>query len=550
MLKDKKRKTLENRAFKKDASSLFPVLLIKNYDNILKYILIINLVLFSVTLRLWNLNAAGRTWDEFAYIQSGVNLIELIKQGNFSDNSWYELVDHPPMARYFYGAASYLDRIYKSNNPQKWYYRYDWQYTRLVSVVFFSLTVIFVVLLGSEISALTAVLSGIIFCMLPISLGLSQLVTLESPLIFFFTGTIYFFIQLLKKITLFKIILTGVFLGLAVGVKLSNLLLIPLIMILYLVWFFFEKKPHVKRNTSINLFLLLLFIYILGCFTFIIIWPGLWFHSGSMLQKTIISRFPQGAGRIYELFLGRNTPVPYYYFFLYFLFTTPLIVILFFVFGIRQIIESRRGIGYFLVVWFIFPFIQSFYNNSVNGIRYIIEIYSPLSIIAAIGFDYLVSKISSNVIIKSALFTPILAYLVIILIQISPYYLSYFNEIVGGPQKVYATRLFPLGWWGEGQKDAGNYISRHGFKNAKIGLAVIPKFVFPPLYLGKYRAEYLENSKAARAALSSKQYDFIVVNYLFLIRSDFPESLLRKDYTLVHSTLANRAPIVKVYKRK
>jgi len=141
--------------------------------------------------------------------------------------------------------------------------------------------------------------------MLPVSLGLSQLVTLESPLIFFFTGTCYFFLQLLKKVTTLKIVITGVFSGLAIGVKLSNLLLLPLLPLFYAVWHFSQKKGAKKKNYR-RIVYTFACIYGLAAITFIVTWPGMWFHAGDILNITLRDRFSGHTGRSTELFFGHD----------------------------------------------------------------------------------------------------------------------------------------------------------------------------------------------------------------------------------------------------
>ena len=512
--------------------------------NIFKWSIIVNLILLSIFLRIWNLNEAGETWDEYAYISTGEQLVDLIKQDNFTDPSWYQIADHPPVARYFYGAASYLDKTYYSS-AQQWYFNYDWAYSRLVSVIFFSLTVIFVALIGWELSPLIGVISGIIFIMLPVSLGLSQLVTLESPLIFFFTGTVYFFTQILKKIRISRILFTGIFMGLAIGTKLSNLLLLPLLPLMTVPWYIYEKKKLQKR-TIVWLFICL---YVIAGIIFILVWPGMWTHADYIVQKTMDTRFPSGAEPTSELFFGRISPHPLYYYFVYFFFTTPVPILFFFFCGVINLFYHKNPLGYILLIWFFFPFVQSFYPGAVNGIRYIIEIYAPLAIIAAIGFDALVNIVFKEVQIKSLLFVPVIFSLFLTLESISPYYLSYYNSLIGGPQNVYASKLMPLGWWGEGQRAAGKWLDINGFQNMEIGLAAMPRYVFYTPSEAESIVDF-EDFKTPKEALEHENYDYIVVNYLYETTYGFNENLLNKQYVLVHSIYANGAPIVKIYKRK
>ena len=112
--------------------------------------------------------------------------------------------------------------------------------------------------------------------------------------------------------------------------------------------------------------------------------------------------------------------------------------------------------------------------------------------------------------------------------SISPYYLSYYNSLVGGPETVYAEKLMPLGWWGEGQGAAGKWLYTNGFPNMEIGLAAMPRYVFyNPGNAGTITD--FEDFKSPKDALEYENYDYIVVNYLYEITYGFNENLLNKQ---------------------
>src|SRR5438067_520101 len=132
--------------------------------SFLKWSIILNLILCSIVIRLWDINAVGRTWDEYSYVSTSSHLVDLVRRADFTDRSWYEIVDHPPVARYFYGLASYYDRINIDTRQNQWDFKYAWTFTRGVSVIFTSITVIFVILLGwEEFSPFVGIVAGIIF---------------------------------------------------------------------------------------------------------------------------------------------------------------------------------------------------------------------------------------------------------------------------------------------------------------------------------------------------------------------------------------------------
>ncbi len=493
-------------------------------ESFMKFRWVILIFLFAVVLRLWNLNQMGRTWDEMVQLVKGHQFIELIKKGDFANSFWYQNPDHPPLKDYTYGLAGYLDQG-----------QYDLTYSRLVSVLFSSLSVALVVLIGWEfISPFVGIAGGVILAMLPFFLGLSQLVTIESPLMFFFTAAIYSFFKFLRKFSLQKAIVTGVLLGLALETKFTNVLLIPLLIVLYALWYiFFEKKK--KKKILYKYFLLIFFVAFV---VFFLLWPMPWFHLSDILGFNYHMRFENTKYSIPEVFFGKVRLVPIFYYSLYFFITTPLLILLLFFVGIRSIFKKKTFILCALLLWFSFPFMQSFYNFRQHGVRYIIEIYAPLALLAAVGFESLIDRFTKKLKIKLLCFFPIVIYLFVIIFRITPYYLDYFNIFVGGARGVYERNLFQLGWWGQGIKEASLYLDKHAKQHATVGLAVIPLDVVPP-------TPHLKTELYKKG----KRYDYVIVSHFNVTREGFDDSEIKKNYKPIYFVNADGAHLVTVYKR-
>ena len=199
-----------------------------------KIFIIVCIFLFSVILRLWNLNQMGRTWDESAYVEVGYNFIQLLEKGDVNNNYFYLWSDEPPLARYVYGIFGSFDQTPAHGQA---IFNYDYTFARFASVLMSSLTVVLTVLICWEfISIPVGFFAGIILSMLPFFLGLSQLATLESPLILTFTAATYSFIRFLRSRSYKNAVITGLLLGMAMLVKYTNVLLIVLFAAIYLAW--------------------------------------------------------------------------------------------------------------------------------------------------------------------------------------------------------------------------------------------------------------------------------------------------------------------------
>ena len=503
--------------------------------RVIKIFCVVLVFVFAIFLRIWNLNQMGRTWDELFYVNQGHGLIDIISKGDFANSLWYTDPDPPAFAKYLYGIASHLD-VNKIIPCENELCSYDFTASRLVSVLFSSLTILLVVLIGWEyVSFFVGVLAGVILSTLPIFLGLSQLVTIESILIFFFTSCVYSFLHLLKTFSIKNTVICGILLGLAIGTKYTNIILVPLFMWIYFIWTKYKASKDHKKLFN-NKLLLLVPISII---TFFVIWPIPWFHLPQVWEKIYSVRFSEVTSHPSpEVFFGRLMPVPIPYYFVYLLITTPFLIFLLFLGGLKKISDDKKWILYVFVAWFLLPFVQSFINMKQHGIRYIIEIYVPLSIISAIGFNYFIEKFKVKK-LKLVFLSFLVLYMLAILKNISPYYLDYFNIVVGGAKGVYQSRFFQLGWWGQGIREAGLYISNNARKGSKIGLAISPATVMPQLKnfdIKQYREDDV--------------YDYIVVNHYNILREGFDDSKIKKAYNAIYIVWADGAKLVIVYKKK
>lgn len=511
---------------------------------------VILIFVFSVLLRLWNINSMGRTTDEAAQAVDGYDYLQLIRNGDFNNKYLYDHPYHPPLSKYLYGLTMYTaisdphptkHPILLTGEPT---FQYDWTSARLLSVIISSLSVILVTLIGWEyISATVGIIAGIIFAMLPFFLSLSQLASIESVLMLTFTASVYAFLKLLEKLSWKNIILTGVLFGLAMGTKYTNILLIPIFLSVYILWYIYvgKRKQSIWNPRILSIFPIAFLVYFL-------LWPMPWFHLKEVIAQNYQLRIKETGLPVPEVFLGRLILVPKEYHVVYFLITTPLLILALFFYGLKHIYDFRfsknnlprsKLIFYSLVVWFTIPFIQSLYNFRQHGVRYIIEIYAPLALISAIGFESFISLFFKSFRIKLLFFIPVVIYLFLTLLSISPYYLDYFNGLVGGPKKVYEKKLFQMGWWGQGLREASLYIEKNAPKGSQVGLAVEPASSVMPqenIHFSTYT--------------DRKRYDYVVVSYYAIVREGFDDSSVKKNYKPVYNVLANGAALVTVYKHK
>lgn len=510
------------------------------------WILALVVFIFAISLRLWNLNMMGRWWDESWYMEKGYAMVELIKKGDFTTPFWYTGgSDHPPFTSYMYGLVSYKDLITFDPNGQTntavipgmpkgaAIFNYDVTWTRLVSVVISSIAVLLVFLFGVRYFSLFVGIAGaMILAMIPHFLGLSQLVVLESWMLFFFTACVFSYIRYLETNKVSFLILTGILTGMNLLVKQSDVLIFVFYIATYFVW----RRTQKKVRIPVKHFFYLGLITLLTC---IVLYPGAWLNVPGYLQFSYELWF-KDRGRIPELVFGIHMGARSFFYLVAFLVTTPLVVMILSFIGLKVSWDRKKQWIYLaLIIWFLVPFLMSFFHHRQHMVRYIIQFYAPLSLLAAIGFEYIILKLTKSNILKYSLIAPLFAYLMIILVSITPYYLNYFNELVGGTKTVYEKRLFFIGWFGEGLRSPGKYLEYHAPRNAKIGMALNPEqtlYKSPDLHYETFDPK--------------KSYDYVVLNYFIIIRNGFDKSVLDKDYEVVYEEKADGAVLAWVYKHK
>lgn len=499
-------------------------------------ILFLSLFIFflAFSLRVWNLNSMGQVWDENSLLRDyAYHHIRDAKNLDFGNEFWWKgTPDHPPLVRYLRGIASLPDIA--GWDKDGWpIYNYDLTYNRMLSVFLTSFAAVLVFLIGARyISLYSGFAAGMIFSMMPISLGHSQIAMLEPLSLFFFTASMFTFFLFLEKPDKKRIILAGVALGFAVLARETHIMLVPMMLLIIFI------KHRTDKKIIRTIFYKTMGIFGISFLTFFCLWPMPFFHLDYMYRYFVDLRINVKTS-IPEVFFGRLMLVPIPYYFVYFIITTPLIILLLSLISLKKIDRSKNWIWYSLILWLCFPFLLSFYPKREQGIRYIIQICAPLALIAGLGFETIMSRFTNKFNYKVVALGVLFLYQFIILWRITPYYIDYFNILVGGAKGVYEKRLFHLAWWGEGIKEAFTYLDKNAWKGATVGIATSPSHILPPL-----------PERKVIPYKDSERYDYVVVNFYHIVRIGFDDSKVRRDYKVVYSVIADGAHLVEVYKKR
>jgi len=232
----------------------------------------------------------------------------------------------------------------------------------------------------------------------------------DIPFALGYIATIYFtflFIKKLPKLSMKHAILLVLGLAFTIGVRAGGIILIFYMFSfvgLYLASNYINGQKWVTHKTVLYSFLTILLISVLGYSLGLILWPfGLEEPlKNPWLSYKAMAQFPTTLRQIFEGSVWWSDQLPWYYLIKYMAISIPTIVIaglLIFAVSTKKIFKSQQWIFiFFLGFSFLFPLIFIMLGNSnVYGAwRHVIFIYSPLVILSAIGYDWLIKNIQSK----------------------------------------------------------------------------------------------------------------------------------------------------------
>jgi len=494
--------------------------------------------LISFLLHAFQIGAAGRTWDEQFKFDLGFQGLQYLTRLETDPKFWQEGLEHPMIGKYIYGLTARLHmhplltqndvtpKIIEDLNNGKYAIHmyggqtvlvdYDWIGLRLTSALLNSLGVLFTFLLAWELFGSNIALAAAGILMLtPRFLAFGKQVSFESETIAFFMMLVYLFIKFLNNRKWQKsikwYIVFGIISGILLGIRYNNGFIFLFFLGLCLLAKFWQPK--------------LLLIPLFSILTFIISWPLLW---NNPLKYFLLSAGQDAVRPIHASI----------YYLQSLLYTTPVVILIIFLIGlvivINKIIKKKDFNSIFLLWWLLSVLIFfSLLSITTGGTRYIYFIHPVISIIAAIGLFKLVSLLKVS---KYYLLIPLLVYLVFINFLFHPYYLDYYNEIIGGPKGAIRNKL-EFSWWGEGQKEAVVWLDKNAKKDALVSLKVTPLYVTPA-----FRVDLKVKQEIDEKNLT----DYLIVSYT---DENKISKTLKKKYKLIYSANVLDAPLVSVYEK-
>ncbi len=273
------------------------------------------------------------------------------------------------------------------------------------------------------------------------------------------------------------LLVSGAASGLAVLSKVPGLILIPLVVVLFLA--FWWRGTYEDRRTKNSLMLLIknyLIWLVMAFLVMFVLWPALWVEPLQAFSQLMAFTSEASAEVNSPMFFnGQVLPegefgLEYFYYYpLTFLWRTTPLVLIGFVFGFLSLLIKPDDKSFwkkygFTALSFLLSalLIVVLFSLSMKKMdRYILPAMVYLDVVSAMGILALFSSLPWNLKFSREAFLPLLMVIsvilqVVLVVQVYPYYHSYYNPLLGGLEK--AQDVMMVGW-GEGLNEAGEYLN-------------------------------------------------------------------------------------------
>jgi 4-amino-4-deoxy-L-arabinose transferase-like glycosyltransferase len=474
----------------------------------------------ALSVRLYDLSAAGQTWDEDVYYGAGRCYIEGLLGLDFRASTYAANFEHPAAAKWLYGPATLIS---DSFDPP-----------RALAAVVSALTCAFLFLAGRDlVSRRVGLLGALLAVVTPHLIAHGKVIGLESPTGLFYTLAVWLFFRGTRR----GESNTGLhlaamsFAGLAIATRILNLSVLIPIALCYVV----ACRGTLWRERRFPVPITLGLAPILIVVAFFGLWPYLWGDTAAHLGETLTHWKPDPN---LEFWLGRKQEATWAYFPTYLAVTTPAPALLLSLAGLLAL-AVRPSLGHLtLLAWVVAPFLVALSPLARDGVRYLYPALFPACLLAALGLDGIVAllarllrRASSPVRLPALalLGAALVVYVALRALSIHPYYLDYYNELVGGTRTVAKRNLFEFAWWGEGLEDAVSYINRRAPRGAKVRVWANPRHII------HLRPDIVWTESLA--------VDYILYNSLF------NDPIRAPDFRPVYSARAAGMPLATVYER-
>jgi len=359
---------------------------------------------------------------------------------------------------------------------------------RLPFALVTSISVVLVYLLARKLfGSPVAWLGAGLLALDPFYISHSRVVTPDGLLASFMTLSILSFIVYLAcRRSRYYVVSSGFAAGLALLTKVPAVLLVPIVGVLTAAMGLGEIKSGRPWSQTILRYLGDLAIWSgVALLIFFCLWPAMWAAPVGTVQRMVADMAKDTGGGWNQFFMGRRTKDPGLLFYpVALLFrTTPLTLIgavaslLFFSHETRN---TKRALLMLVIYILLFTLFMSFGTTKFD--RFLLPIFPVVDILAALGLYELAKAISARwgKPVKTLALLTLVVQAGFALPQ-HPYFLSFYNPLVGGPAQ--APQVLSIGW-GEAFEQAARYLNEKE-NAAELRVAAQYPTSFGPYFAGQ-----------------------------------------------------------------
>ena len=500
-------------------------------------ILIVFTVIAVLTgIRLIGFEREGVTYDEPVYVKAGIEYISALSNLDFSKESWSFNKEHPPVTKYMYGFTEVFRMIFDKLTSWESNINNIYTFPRLMSVLLGSATLLYTFLIARFfLNFWLSLLAMIILGLNPLFIAHTRLAGHESVSLFFVSGMWYWYLVYHTTKSKLHFAIMNLHAILAFGTRFNNVLAMFPIWI----WEAISWIKNLANNKKILHKIPWALIWLpaslwIGVF---LIFPYWWTNPIESIQST----FNHWGGDPKELFFGEVRTTPWIYYIVYFMSQTPSILIILGLFQFLNILFSKskwQAKNIFLISIFGIWFLWSLSTIKQGGMRYVLPLYIPFSILVVMALGQIANKFRNALIAASSI---IIIYLGIQVKSTYPFYLDYYNELTGGSSRVFNNNILPIGFWGQGTLEVVESLDKWVEKGDSVGLYTIlmPEHLLTAFLPNEVGGIYKIDQNALFQA------DWILQQSVFVQNGDpIPEY-----YKLVHTFYStNKTPLFYLYK--
>lgn len=405
-----------------------------------------------------------------------------IYQDDVHNAAFYRTIDgsHPPLADIL---ASGTNLIFY----QKLGWMGDVESYHLYEIFVASLSVaILFIFVWEGVGLLAAVFSGILFATYPLFWAESHFNIKDPVETSWIILTIYFLWKAVKECSARYIIISSIFAGFALGTK-FNVIFLPFIVLPWLVYVFVSQKKQMlsflkKKQVLVSFLLYPVIVFGIFYFTYPFLWDNPVQNIGKVLSfygfNALDPDSANSALKHWPLYAVR-----------WVLYTSPPLVLtgllLSFV-CIKKNLIKNSGFLLLSVLWLLVTIARVSIPgvNIYGGVRQIMEYIPALSILASVGFSFILGKSRLYVIFLALLVALVVS--IFPLLRLHPNENVYFNFLTSGLKGAMASEVPAAGnSFGNAYYQGIKWINQNATPNAKLTMIQgspinIPKYKVRP----------------------------------------------------------------------